>query len=225
MMWKESRNVKKAALTVDESVAGMTKDAAFLESTKPRAPVAVFHRSEICVGRLLGEGSFSQVFEITGIHFSAEAEVSPEEERMRKEIQSAVRLDKEQKKTCRYALKQLKRNLLRKPNDFGTAIVDMVVESKYLSRLDHPNIVKIFGLAIGGTSALDSGRFDSYFLVTDRLIGTLDERIEAWQREGPPDPKMIPRKSNYALQVAHALNYLHQRRILFRDLKPTNVGF
>mgnify|MGYP005853466019 CR=1 FL=1 len=110
----------------------------------------------------------------------------------------------------------MKRDLLRKPYEFGNAIADLVVEAKYLTRMDHPNILKIHGLPIGGTAAFDSGRFDSYFLLVDRLESTLEQRISQWQREGPPDPKKVPRKTNYALQIANALYYLHQRRIIYR---------
>jgi len=37
--------------------------------------------------------------------------------------------------------------------------------------------------------------------------------------------QLLHTKMSYAYQMADALNYLHEKRILFRDLKPENIGF
>ena len=218
MMWRQARTVKKAVEMVDGLVGNMTKGAPFLEATEATA-LPVFYRSEIITGKVLGEGSFSTVLEVNNIQLQG-AGLSAEGEARRTEVGSRLAEDRKQKLPPRFAIKQIKRDLLRNSFDFGKAIADLVVEAKYLSRLDHPNILALRGLAVGGTDAFDNGRFDSFFLVMDRLNDSLDQRIETWKKRGPPDRGMIARKSNYALQIANALLYLHQRRIIYRDLKP-----
>lgn len=164
-----------------------------------------------------------------------------------------------------YALKHLTKTLLRNPNDFHLAAAALLLEAKYLSKLDHPNIIKVTGLAMGGScdgddgqqgpvenfdysrrrnsgpdeQGLESGQHDSYFLMTERLADTLDRRIRQWKRDQPNHKKLaeqsstqkistwkqMMRKTSYALQISNALAYLHERRLLYRDLKPQNIGF
>ncbi|CAB9502267.1 Probable LIM domain-containing serine/threonine-protein kinase DDB [Seminavis robusta] len=224
MVWRQARTVKKAAGQVDEFVTALTENAPFIERQTPNSTISVWQRSEIQTGKLLGEGSFSQVYEITVFqpHTSdANSNIKPHDAAQRTQLEQ--HLFEEQHK---YALKQPKRDMLRKKQDFSKAVSDLVVEAQYLSRFDHPNILALRGLPMGGTEAFESGRFDSYFLILDRLTDSLEQRIEKWKKQSPtPDPALIPRKTNYALQIANALLYLHQRRIIYRDLKPENIGF
>ena len=70
LMWRQARTVKKAVQSVDELVSNMIEGATFLEETKPSPSIALFNRTDFTTGKLLGEGSFSQVYEVTSIQFS-----------------------------------------------------------------------------------------------------------------------------------------------------------
>lgn len=134
---------------------------------------------------------------------------------------------------ARYAVKMVRKELLTKANKgsnhsaaFHNAAADLVVEAQYLAALDHPNILKLRGLAQGGCASFADGH-DGFFFIVDRLQETLGDRITRWkqQQQQKPQEDLLALKANYALQIADALAYLHDRRILFRDLKPNNVGF
>lgn len=210
---------------IEKDVERLTRGAEYLMgkgNEENSRPVAILTRNELLLGDVLGEGSFAQVFEIAEIGLDPETsvEMSDQQQNVREDIAKVASENK-------YALKHLSKRLLRKPKLFNSAAADAIVEGMYLAKLNHPNILKLRAVAKDGPGAFADGQYDSFFFVTDRLTDVLDSRIGKWRTQYgkiPPE-KLLPRKTSYALQITNALLYLHERRIIFRDLKPQNLGF
>ena len=54
-------------------------------------------------------------------------------------------------------------------------------EAKFLASLEHPNIIKLRGMAAAGTSGFASMEERGYFLLLDRLQCTLEDKIDLWR--------------------------------------------
>lgn len=173
------------------------------------------HRKELVVEELLGVGTFSQVYAVSGLRLKPAVDPRTAVARQQLQLATSHRGDK-------LVVKHLNRKLLRRPKQFYHAALHLEQEASILSQLEHPHIVKLRAVALGGTLALQSGRYNEYFLVLDRLTDTLEERIKEWKSFVDPG---LAQKVLYAQQLASALAYLHEHRLVFRDVKPPNVGF
>lgn len=86
-------------------------------------------------------------------------------------------------------------------------------EFKALSRMDHPNIVRVY----------ESGVADGYPWIAMELVdgGDLEGLIERWKASPPAD--RFAKIESLLVQLCKALQYVHDRRLVHRDIKPSNI--
>lgn len=151
------------------------------------------------------------------------------------------------------ALKQLNLRSLNCQESFNIAATDIIEEARVLSQLDHPNIITLRGISdtdpkkflSQGYKAAMSAHGASYSLLFDVLAETLQDRLKRWSRDGSSWKKsrfgflrrllfqrkihlqirkMFERIESVALDVAHAMEFLHKHNIIFQDLKPGKLA-
>lgn len=227
------RDAKVVTNKINKSVSRFLASSKFVT---PNNNLPCFDRNEIVLGKLLGSGGFSHAYELKEICPCNRNRNLAENEKNR--IKFIENSKKRQKGKAKYVVKLMKEKFLDNPRKFRHAGTDLIIEAHFLASLSHPNIISIRGLALGGSSAYSAGANDGFFLILDRIEETLDQRIERWAKQIKRYKNPLFRKINPGMlellflgrlqvgrDISSALEYLHSNSLIYRDLKPGNIGF
>lgn len=126
-----------------------------------------------------------------------------------------------------YAMKRLSPDTIKDKELARQGMIDLTLERKFLSILDHPHIIKLRGAAANHSSNND------YFIILDRLYDTLEKRLKTWKSTEKSLSSVYSKfgskgksklttfkvdKLKCIYGVTSAMTFMHKNDIIYRDL-------
>lgn len=99
-----------------------------------------------------------------------------------------------------------------------------VAERRFLTTVDHPNIVRIFNFVTHPEPR--SGELNGY-IVMEYVGGPSLQKMRDMAVRHHQDPMGVPLRAEhvmaYGIEILEAFDYLHRQRLLYGDMSPSNV--
>ena len=206
----DDKTFKVASDFVKRKVTKMFAGSAlFTEDNFSQMPS--FTNKEMVYGRVLGRGGFGIVNDVKSLTIDKSVE------RADTENCKALASQCVNPKTgaINYAIKQLSTECKCDANKLVQGIMDMAVETYFLSSLSHPNIIKLNANRVGDIY------HHCYFVIMDKLTETLEQRLFKWKQKSTKlfrktkdkdKQKYFRMGLGYGIDIASALEYLHEMR-------------
>ncbi|CAJ1960160.1 unnamed protein product [Cylindrotheca closterium] len=220
--------------------ARISHEQAFELSKRPDLSLKYPHISPSSVkrGKILGQGGFAKVYEISGLEIHNDFNPASIEQSCSSAIceskicsLGSISCGPEDQSTS-YALKTLITDPGGEIN--CQALSDLVTEARILAEVKHSNIVKLRAVASGDRFHKD------FFIVVEKLFDPLDIRIDQWRQQDTRLKGLSGRVRDWTgkkradlfldrlvagYQLGSALEHLHRNRFVYRDLKLENAAF
>ncbi|CAB9507254.1 Probable LIM domain-containing serine/threonine-protein kinase DDB [Seminavis robusta] len=223
----DSVSTKNATLALKTAIAvARAFDAnCALRNPAKECTIPMFEPQELILGEPLRSCGFFTDIQLRGIKLTRNllhGEFSEDEEEFRERFA-------ERSIDGHYAVKFLQKGIYNSVHA-ASAASDMMMETKILMNLaPHPNICQIYGVTAAGSDAFLSQGKEGFYIILDRLKGTMIQRLDEWrtqQQQYPPEKQYekLMQRLEVALDVGSALLFLSDRQIVFH-LRPDKVGF
>ncbi len=197
---------------------------------------------EVETGKILGKGEFGKVMEVTSISLSSQFTLLCDNIRLQ---QARIFMGEHylrENGDLRYAMKMLRGDVIQSyfaadDNSNGNIFDVLAIEVKLLRMISHPNIIKLRATSYAGPNS------NEFFIIIDRLNEILTDRIYYDWRNRLKRLRMKGFLSQFrkkktieadsllceqllvAKDLSSAMGYLHDKKIVYRDLKPGQFDY